>query len=135
MRTWQTALIVFAMVVIASVYVFEQDYASKREWSVVQAAEMAGRNQPIQERIQYYNDHEFGSVIGILDFEGRARVWVLGNAKYGERLKILPTLASQEGLRVRITPTEFESIKDRVSLSDDVKEFLANSVQTGISKP
>ena len=113
-------------------YFFDQDYTSKREWSVVQGAELRGRELPKRSHLEFSDSKEFGSCIGIVSVNGQERLWILANAKYGERLKVLPASRADGGNRVRISKSEYESIKSRVELSDDVAQFLANSVEPSL---
>ncbi|MGE0056300.1 MAG: hypothetical protein AB7S74_19060 [Hyphomicrobium sp.] len=114
---------------LAMWYAFEQDYASKREWSIVQAAEVAGRSLPLQMHVETYENSEFGSAVGIVAVDGQTRIWILAKAQHGERLKILPSLWADQKLQIRISPEELENIGRRIEMNDEVREFLANAVE------
>lgn len=117
------------MIRLAMWHAFEQDYASKREWSIVQAAEVAGRSLPLQKHLEIYDSSEFGSVVGIVAVDRQTRIWILAKAQYGERLKILPSLWADRKLQIRISPEELENIGRRIEMNDEAKEFLSNSVE------
>ena len=99
---------------------------------LAQSAELRGRELPKRSHLEFSDSKEFGSCIGIVSVNGQERLWILANAKYGERLKVLPASRADGGNRVRISKSEYESIKSRVELSDDVAQFLANSVEPSL---
>ena len=106
MRGLLPAILVVVFGVASFWYFFDQDYSSKREWSVVQGAELRGRILPKSSHIEYADSKEFGSCIGIVSVDGQERLWILSNPQYGEKLKVLPALRADGSNRVRISKSE-----------------------------
>ncbi|MEZ5901188.1 MAG: hypothetical protein R3D51_17040 [Hyphomicrobiaceae bacterium] len=115
-------------------YFFTQDQKSKREWSVVQGAIFRAGKVPTQNRIEYQYDNGCNPCIGILTLDGKDRMWILARSNYGERLKIMggKLLGETDEYRVRISRAEFESIKEKGDLSDEVEQFFINSIDPRI---
>lgn len=113
-------------------YFFLEDYSSKREWAAVQGAIFRTRELSKARHIEYQESLEFGMCIGILTIDRMERVWVLANAKHGERIKILPRIGDKDEYRVRISKAEFQAIIGKAELSDDVEQFLKNSIDDSV---
>jgi hypothetical protein len=110
-----------------------REFQSKVEWSVLQAADLNNRQNPDAANVILYSDSAY-HLAGIINTGKKPllsdppkvdRVWILLDAKYPPRVKVL----NSDGADFRITKSELERITAYTRINPDVASVLSEHIR------
>lgn len=107
----------------------DPEIANKPEWSVLQVMDIQDKSKMIShgdilvaKKVGKHGDYD---VVGIKKMSLENPIWILTNAKFSPKIKIIP----QDFKNIRISRSEYESIISNLSVNEEAEVFLRNAVQ------
>lgn len=107
----------------------DPEIANKPEWSILQVMDNQDKSRMISHGgiliAKNIGKHDGYDVVGIKEIALENPIWILTNAKFSPKIKILP----QDFKKIRISRSEYEAILSKLNVNEETKFFLRNAIE------